>query len=53
MSEMIDGNIHVVPTSGKEHLETKDCWCEPTLLYKDEFTGREVWTHKGYEELEQ
>lgn len=49
----IDGNIHVVPTSGKEHFENKDCWCHPRLGYKDEQTGKEVWVHKGYEELNQ
>lgn len=45
-----DGNIHVVPTSGPQHYEIKECWCEPTLSFKDQ---KEVWSHKGYEELHQ
>lgn len=49
----VDGNIHIVPSEGKEHIESKDCWCEPRLDYKDELTNKEVWVHKGYEELEQ
>lgn len=49
----IDGNIHVVPTEGKPHIESKECWCHPELTYKDEITNKEVWSHKGYEELEQ
>lgn len=53
MKEMIDGNIHVIPTSGKEHFENKYCWCNPHLDYKDEITKKEVWVHKGYEELNQ
>lgn len=48
-----DGNIHVVPKVGKEHYENKNCWCHPTLNYKDAETLKEVWAHKGYEELEQ
>lgn len=47
-----DGHIHVVPERGPEHHECKDCWCNPTLSYVDEETKREVWVHKGYEELE-
>lgn len=50
--EIIDGNIHVVPTSWKKHLENKNCWCCPILDYKDEITNKEVWVHTR-EELEQ
>ena len=53
METIPDGNIHVVPTEGKEHNENKDCWCDPRLDYKDEITNKEVWVHKGYEELNQ
>lgn len=49
----VDGHIHVVPTEGKPHDESRDCWCEPELHSKDEETDIEVWSHKGYEELEQ
>jgi hypothetical protein len=40
-----DGNVHVVPLD-REHFESKDCWCQPELHYKDEETGVEVWTHR-------
>lgn len=53
--QKIDGNIHVVPTFGTiEHIESKDCWCEPTLTQDiDNEHDVQVWTHKGYEELNQ
>lgn len=27
-----DGNVHTVPSIGPEHIESKDCWCEPELI---------------------
>jgi len=50
-----DGNIHVIPAEGTmEHVESKDCWCEPTLVQAiDDEHDKEVWAHKGYEELDQ
>ncbi len=27
-----DGNVHTMPTAGPEHIESKDCWCEPDLV---------------------
>lgn len=36
-----DGHIHVIP-NGLEHVEDKNCWCHPELIYKDEFTHVEV-----------
>lgn len=52
---MIDGNIHVVPTiSSIPHIESKDCWCEPDLIQPiDVDHDKEVWSHKGYEEVNQ
>jgi hypothetical protein len=48
----IDKNIHVTPLQESlQHDENKDCWCEPMLTYKDEFTNVEVWTHKSLKEL--
>ena len=40
--------LDVVPTGNgePEHIDGKDCWCEPELNYKDEFTGTEVWVHR-------
>lgn len=35
----------------REHIESPDCWCSPTLYYEDEFTGVQVWVHKSDEEL--
>ena len=28
------------------HTESKDCWCEPYLSYKDDENGNEVWVHR-------
>lgn len=47
-----DGNVHTVPTSGLEHEESQDCWCEPILDYEDELTGIKHYIHKGYLELD-
>lgn len=51
---MSDNNIHVIPTISKmPHTESKDCWCEPTLIQEiDEEHNKQVWSHKGYEELD-
>lgn len=48
-----DGNIHVIPKSGNlKHIESSKCWCEPTLIQDiDDEHDKQVWTHKGYEEL--
>lgn len=27
-----DGNVHTVPTHGREHVESKDCWCQPEMI---------------------
>lgn len=42
-----DGNVHVMPTHGSEHEETKDCWCEPELI--EDCTsngGKQCWLHR-------
>lgn len=42
-----DGNVHVIPTHGPEHIESEKCWCEPTL--DSDFTdegGKKVFLHK-------
>lgn len=37
-----------------EHEESPDCWCGPTLIQAiDNEHDCEVWSHKGYEELNQ
>jgi len=37
-----------------EHIESPDCWCEPTLIQAiDDEHDCEVWAHKGHEELNQ
>jgi len=48
-------NIHVIPTDGKiAHIESKECWCCPELIQDiDEDHVVQVWSHKGYEELNQ
>lgn len=45
-----DGNVHIMPTKGRKHVEDKMCWCHPELTFKE---SEEVWIHKGYEELQQ
>jgi len=37
----------------REHEESKDCWCNPTLYYVDPETGVECWSHKSEEEMNQ
>ena len=28
-----------------DHLNRKDCWCEPVLDYENPETGNQVWVH--------
>lgn len=37
-------DIHTMPDDGK-HSESKECFCCPKLVYKDEITGVEQWLH--------
>ncbi len=37
--EDIDGHVHVIPKSGRAHLETKDCWCAPEIIQDGTDTG--------------
>lgn len=38
----------------RQHLESSECWCEPTLIQAiDDEHDCEVWSHKGHEELNQ
>lgn len=55
LQKVTDGNIHVVPTDGEmDHLESKDCWCVPTMIQEIDSDHRHrVFTHKGYKELNQ
>lgn len=39
-----DNNVHTVPNDN-EHLETKDCFCNPILTYEDEETHIKHYTH--------
>lgn len=39
-----DGNIHTMPDDGL-HIESKDCFCSPLLVYKNEETNAEQWLH--------
>lgn len=37
-----------------QHIESPDCWCEPTLIQSiDEEHDAEVWSHKGHEDINQ
>ncbi len=33
-----------------EHEESEDCWCCPTLSYRDPETGIGVWVHNEKED---
>jgi hypothetical protein len=33
------------PLERRQHVETGDCWCNPTLNYVDEDTGVQHWIH--------
>ena len=42
-----DGNVHVMPTHGPEHIESKDCWCEPEIIEDEtENGGVKCYLHK-------
>jgi len=34
-----DGNVHTMPIGGPEHVESKDCWCEPELVADETASG--------------
>lgn len=39
-----DGNVHTMPNDN-QHYESKECWCNPLLNYKDSVTGKEQYIH--------
>lgn len=42
-----DGNVHVMPDYGPEHIESKDCWCEPELIADETpHGGSKCYLHK-------
>jgi len=43
-------DLHVMPNDDK-HKCSSECFCEPKCTYRDEVTGKGVWTHKSQEEL--
>jgi len=53
MSDEIIKAIRAFESEGavREHEESENCWCYPTLDYVDPYTGVKVWTHKGPDEL--
>jgi hypothetical protein len=34
-----------VAAATTEHIESADCWCQPTLNYVDPDTGTQHWIH--------
>lgn len=43
----VNQTFNVIPFHDrKEHIENRACWCQPTLEYKDAYTGSEVWVHR-------
>lgn len=49
-----DGNVHIIPEQANiTHFENKGCWCCPEKIQsKDNENDKEVWQHKGYEQVE-
>lgn len=45
-----NSDLHVMPDDDK-HECSKLCFCRPSLSYRDDETGKEVWVHKSHEEL--
>lgn len=45
-------DIHVMPDDDKHDCSPR-CFCEPKLDYQDEVTGKRVWVHKSFEEMNQ
>ncbi len=43
--ERIVKSIHLLPPLDDGHKECVGCWCEPTLISKEDQV--EVWQHKG------
>ena len=43
-----EGDVHVMPTYGRPHDATSDCWCEPTIdpLRPGEKRYATLWIHK-------
>lgn len=43
-----EDDLHIFPETdeGPGHEVSYRCWCEPTILRKDEELGRYVWEHK-------
>lgn len=42
-----DGNVHTMPMGGPEHVESKECWCEPEMTADETATGGvQSWLHK-------
>lgn len=50
MSEIEFEWTHVYPVEEQEHELSQDCWCQPTLDYRDPVTGVEVWVHREYKD---
>lgn len=44
-SDPDDGDVHVMPTYGREHCCAPDCWCEPEHDYTAP-NGHKVWVHR-------
>ena len=45
-------DMHFAPANA-EHTLSPDCWCRPTLNYRDAVTQHCVWVHKTAREAKQ
>ncbi len=43
----------IITDAPREHVESPECWCMPTLYYVDKDTGQRCYSHKSDEELNQ
>lgn len=48
--EEADGNVHTIPLDGKEHVESKFCWCDPEL--DADYTEQGGVQHYSHRELQ-
>lgn len=38
-------DVHVMPTYGREHECSEECWCTPELDFTAD-SGAQVWVHR-------
>ena len=41
-----DELLEARPSSQRQHIASAECWCSPTVEFKDHVNGAAVWVHK-------